>query len=146
MRRWARNAITVAAVAVLVAACASNGNDGDDGAGVEPSGAPSSTTSVGSAGGEESGPAEAETVVEVVVADGEVAGGVRRVEVGVGDHVVLRVTSDVGDEIHLHGYDLRADVAAGGTADLAFTAEIPGVFEAELEQLHLELVELEVRP
>ncbi len=89
----------------------------------------------------------AEGVVEIdaTVYEGQVdAGG--RVEVRVGDLVVLRVTSDVADEVHVHGYDLFADVGAGGTALLEFSADIPGIFEVELEGAGLELLELVVEP
>lgn len=101
------------------------------------------TTSTAAAITATTGTAPAGAVVEVVVADGEVTGG-GRVEVDLGEEVVLRVTSDVADEVHIHGYDLRAEVAAGGTIEIAFTAAVPGIFEVELEGLRLPLVDLEV--
>jgi hypothetical protein len=54
------------------------------------------------------------------------------------------VTSDVADEIHVHGYDLSTDVEAGGTAEVKFVADVPGIFEVELEEAVIPLVELEV--
>ena len=48
-------------------------------------------------------------------------------------HVVITVTSDVADEVHVHGYDLMADVAPGAPATIRFTADAPGRFEIELE-------------
>lgn len=83
------------------------------------------------------------TVIEVTVAGGQVEGG-GRTSVPLGDAVTIRVTSDVADHVHLHGYDVLADVAAGGTAELTFTADIPGVFEVELEDARLPLLELEI--
>ncbi len=83
------------------------------------------------------------TVVDITVASGDVTGGGRK-KISLGDTVTLRVTSDVADEIHLHGYDIMVDVAAGETADLTFDATIPGVFEAELENEGIKLVELEI--
>lgn len=92
-----------------------------------------------------SGPStEAGTVIEVTVADGRVEGP-GRVRVALGSEVTVRVTSDVADEVHLHGYDETEDVGAGETVTLRFSADIPGVFEVELEGAGLELVELEVR-
>ena len=44
------------------------------------------------------------------------AGGIVRQSVNEGDRVVIVVDSDVADEIHVHGYDLKKDVTAGGTA------------------------------
>lgn len=84
------------------------------------------------------------TRVEVEVSDGEVVGGVRRVEVDTGERVLLVVTSDVADEVHVHGVDITGEVEAGGTVDVDFTADIPGVFEIELEERGLQLVELVV--
>lgn len=83
------------------------------------------------------------SVVEVEVADGAVTGG-GRTKVALGTSVTIRVTSDVADHIHLHGYDVLVDVAAGDTVDLSFDATIPGVFEVELEESGLQLLELEI--
>ena len=60
--------------------------------------------------------------------------------------VTLVVSSDIADEVHLHGYDLMADAAPGEKARIAFVATIPGRFEVELEDRALQIGELEVRP
>ncbi len=78
------------------------------------------------------------------VSGGEVTTDTRRVKVEVGDDVELVVTSDTADELHVHGYDLFADLEPGVTATLRFTADIPGIFEVELESSHVEVFELEV--
>lgn len=83
--------------------------------------------------------------VEVHYAKGAVQGGVSRVPVRLGSPVTLVVTSDIADEVHLHGYDRKVDVPAGGTASLDFVADQAGVFEAELESRGTQLVQLEVR-
>jgi hypothetical protein len=72
--------------------------------------------------------------------------GIVRATVKQGDKVVLVVKSDVADEIHLHGYDLKTNVAAGGTARLLFTATIPGRFEVELESRSTQIADLTVEP
>jgi hypothetical protein len=59
--------------------------------------------------------------------------------------VELVVHSDVADEVHVHGYDLHQDVEAGGTARIGFPATIQGVFEAELENRKLQILELTVK-
>ena len=63
-----------------------------------------------------------------------------------GRDVVITVTSDVADEVHVHGYDLMADVAPGAPATIRFTADAPGRFEIELENTGVQIAELEVRP
>lgn len=83
--------------------------------------------------------------IEVTYANGQVVGGVRTQPVRLGEKVRLRVTSDVDEEIHVHTYDVMADVAAGKRAELEFTADIPGRHEVELEKKGKQLVELEVK-
>lgn len=79
----------------------------------------------------------------VTVAGGQLTSE-RRAEVKLGDNVKIVIRSDTADELHLHGYDLTVDVAAGQDAELAFVAEIPGIFEVELEGLRLQVLELVV--
>ncbi len=101
----------------------------------EPTGAPTS----------EPTPSVAETTIDVEVTDGEVVGGMKRVEVALGNEVRLQVRSDVADEVHVHGYDIKADIAAGGGVNVpVFIADVPGVFVVELEQRQLHILELEV--
>jgi ABC-type glycerol-3-phosphate transport system substrate-binding protein len=84
--------------------------------------------------------------VTIVVENGAPKGGIVRQTVSQGDDVVLVVTSDVADEIHLHGYDRSKDVPAGGTIRLPFTATLPGRFEVELEQRGVQIADLTVNP
>lgn len=85
-------------------------------------------------------------VVRITVTNGLPAGGIVRQSVGKGDRVVIVVDSDVSDEIHVHGYDLKKDVTAGGTARIPFRATIPGRFEVELEGRGTQIAELTVSP
>ena len=77
---------------------------------------------------------------------GRPVGGIARDSVEVGRTVVIRVTSDVADHVHVHGYDLMADVAPGAPATIRFEADAPGRFEVELEDAGVQIAELEVRP
>jgi cytoskeletal protein RodZ len=88
----------------------------------------------------------APTTIAIVVEGGQPSGGIQRVTLSKGEKVALVVTSDVADEIHLHGYDLSADVAAGGSATIRFTADTVGRFEVELEERRVPLAELQVTP
>lgn len=84
------------------------------------------------------------TVIEATYAGGEVTTAQPRVELSLGEEVVLRVTSDVDEEIHVHGYDLYEDIPAGGTGEVSFTADLPGAYEVELQQAGRPLVQLRV--
>jgi hypothetical protein len=64
----------------------------------------------------------------------------------IGDGALIRVESSVAGELHLHGYDLYFDLVADGVTEVAFSAEIPGIFEAELEDTHTLVFEIEVTP
>ena len=66
-------------------------------------------------------------------------------EVALGDEVTIAVTADTADQVHVHGYDELVDVRPGEVAQVRFTADIPGVFEVELEDAGLPLLELTVR-
>lgn len=85
----------------------------------------------------------AETI-EVAVSGGQVEMATDRVDVDLGTVVRIQVTADVSDEVHVHGYDLLTPVTPTTPGVLEFPADIPGVFEVELEGTHLRLVELEV--
>ena len=62
-----------------------------------------------------------------------------------GTQIRLTVTSDEADQVHFHGYDVFADVAPGAPAMMILIADIPGVFEVELEGRGVELVIVEVK-
>ena len=85
------------------------------------------------------------TEITISYASGVVDGG-GRVEVPLGESVVIRIDSDVADEGHLHGYDIYVDVEPGTTGVIEFVADIPGIFELELENSRVLLADLEVAP
>jgi hypothetical protein len=82
--------------------------------------------------------------IAVTVTDGRVSGDTGRVPVPLGETVTLTVTSDVADQLHLHGYDRTAPLAPGRPAALTFAADVPGVFEAELHEAGTVLLALRV--
>jgi hypothetical protein len=71
-------------------------------------------------------------VITASYAGGEVVTAGVRVESALGEQVVLRISSDVAEEVHVHGYDVYADVPAGGSVDIPLTLTLPGSFEVEL--------------
>lgn len=68
-------------------------------------------------------------VFDVSVEDGRMSPD--EIEVTEGDRVTLRLTSDAPLEVHLHGYDLEAEVAPEEPVDLSFEADLTGRFEIE---------------
>jgi cytoskeletal protein RodZ len=82
----------------------------------------------------------------ITVVNGQPQGGVKTVSFKKNDQVVLKVQSDVADEIHVHGYDLKKDVTKGGSVTFTFKATIEGRFEVELENAGTQIANLEVTP
>jgi hypothetical protein len=89
--------------------------------------------------------AQADQVIAVTVADGEITPKPGTVDVALNDLVTIEVTSDVAEEIHVHGYDKMVDLEPNKAASLTLEADIPGVFEVELEQSAKLLFEMEVK-
>jgi hypothetical protein len=89
-------------------------------------------------------PANQPQRVSVRYANGEVVGGIVRADIEEDSEVVLVVRADVEDEVHLHGYDIAADVAPGQAARITFRADMVGEFEVELEDLGVPIAELTV--
>lgn len=103
-------------------------------------------TTTGGATTEETTTAENTAELRVTVREGEPVGGIQHLTVRRGAEVRVRVDSDVADEVHVHGYDLSQDVAAGEDVEIEFEATIAGRFEIELEDSGTPIAELEVRP
>jgi hypothetical protein len=70
-------------------------------------------------------------VTRISLKDGVIAGDVKSIEVAKGDTVRIVVSSDVEDEIHLHGYDIERQAAPGKPARFKFKADVEGAFELE---------------
>ena len=103
-----------------------------------------SESETGSGSTSTAAPTPAAQTIRVV--NGQPQGGVKTVSFKKGDQVVLKVQSDVADEIHVHGYDLMKDVEKGGSVTFNFKATIEGRFEVELENAGTQIANLEVTP
>jgi heme/copper-type cytochrome/quinol oxidase subunit 2 len=128
--RSARWWLVASVLAVALAAC----GGGDDQDQATATTAAPGTTAAGDA-----------QTVQITVTGTKVETAERRVKVPLDGKVRLEVTADRADEVHLHGYDRKVDLAPGTPAVLEFTADVPGVFEVELEEAGLKLVELQVQ-
>lgn len=79
---------------------------------------------------------------EFVVTSGEVAD----LRATLDDDVRITIHSDQADEVHVHGYDIHADVGPDSPAVIEFVAAIPGIFEIEFEGDGTLIAELRVDP
>lgn len=82
----------------------------------------------------------------IVVEGGQPVGGVQDLTFQGGERIRFRVVSDVTDHVHLHGYDVMADVGPGMEAEFDVPATIDGVFEVELEETVVPIAEITVEP
>ena len=106
------------------------------------------STAPGADAGASAKPPAASTVrtISIKVRGGKASGDTGRIAVPQGTPIVLSVSSDVADEIHVHGYDLKKDVSKGGSVTFNFKATIEGRFEVELENAGTQIANLEVTP
>ena len=151
--RWVAIAVGLAAVTVLFIVLQPGDGDEDAASGPTPTVTETPTPSETSTATETESPTETTSAsptpdaveIEVEVEDGEVQEP-GDVEVQQGERVRLVVEADVSDEVHVHGYDLLAEVTPNEPAVIVFRADAPGVFEVELEGAGLPLLELTVTP
>ena len=59
------------------------------------------------------------------------SGGPAEIHAKNGDTVVIVVSADAPDDIHLHGYDIEKKVEPGKPATFRFKANLEGEFEIE---------------
>jgi hypothetical protein len=81
--------------------------------------------------------------IDVEISGDEVLGPAT-FEVELGQSVDIWILSDIDDELHVHGYDLRFELAAGTPFHLTFGADVPGIFEVETHARQEPLFEIEV--
>ncbi len=85
-------------------------------------------------------------MTQIVVKNAKPVGGIKTITVNKGDQVRFTVSSDVSDEIHVHGYDFHKNVKAGGKVSFSFPAKIDGEFVGELESRGEQILNLVVNP
>jgi FtsP/CotA-like multicopper oxidase with cupredoxin domain len=143
MSRAQRLTFLAIAAVVLVVAVAVLSGGGGDGAGGAPTATatPAGTPRAGASAEPTATPTPTQAPIPVL--DGK---GIERIEATQGDTVRFRVTATSPQEIHVHGYDLKANAAPGKPARFSFKATIAGRFEIEYEGPGQQIGELEVQP
>jgi uncharacterized cupredoxin-like copper-binding protein len=100
---------------------------------------------ISSTSGDDSAPDNASA--SITVANGRPDGGLKHITVEKGGTINLAVTSNIADEVHVHGYDVEKEVKAGGTVRFHIKANMDGVFEVEVHKPTAnQIAELEVKP
>lgn len=82
--------------------------------------------------------------MQVTYAGGKATGDTGRIKVKPGEQVSLTVTSDVKEEVHIHGVDLHVDLEPGVPVTTTFAEPAPGIYEVELHDAGTVLTRLQV--
>ena len=130
------------AVAAIGAYFAFSGGSSKDGSTVSTSSGVKATT-----------PAFRVVRAEVPVNASGPVGGIKLIRAFAGDRVVITVkSSGYSGEVHLHGFNIKHDITANGTAvfnlsphDTSAPSAL-GVVEMELEDISAQIAKVEIRP
>jgi hypothetical protein len=126
--RNTRVGLLVAAVVVAVAAFVIAQSGGDDNG--DKASAPATSGSGATDTTQTTEPAQPQAF-RINVKGGVVDGDTQTFTVKKNDRVRIVVTSDVPDQIHLHGYDIEKEATPGKPARFDFKANVEGAFIIE---------------
>lgn len=135
----------LALVGLALSACGGMDDDESQPAGETTTGAQTTetVTTTGEATTTEAEP-EGPRQIRISYRGGKLSGDSGTVRVRRGEEIELTVRADLEEEVHVHGYDLSAEVAPGHPAKISFVADQRGTFTIELEHLHLHIAKLRV--
>ena len=118
-------AVVVAVVAFIIAR---PGDDNDDSSSSSSSTTP--TVQEGQTTTDEAPPPKPE-VTRIQTKDGVLVGDPKTIRAEKNDIVQIVVSSNIPDEMHLHGYDIEKEAGPGKPARFKFKANVEGAFELE---------------
>jgi hypothetical protein len=84
-------------------------------------------------------------VVNITAVNGRPVGGIERPTVKKGQTVRIVVRTNVGSQVHLHGYNIEKNVRKGVPTVIQFVAKVQGRFALELHPMDALLAQLTVR-
>lgn len=85
-------------------------------------------------------------VFDLVIKERRIVSGQETVIINQGDEILLKITADENEELHVHAYDNSVELEKDKTAELKFSADKSGRFPFELEKSGTELGVIEVQP
>ncbi|MBO0679867.1 hypothetical protein JRC04_20560 [Mycolicibacterium sp. S2-37] len=132
--------------ALLVAACGGSQNGGETSSDASPSAGSSQASTVSPSDMTDQQQPPNRLTIDVTIAGGQVTPTNARFQGRVGEPIVLRVTSDATDELHVHSVpDHTFPVEAKPNQQFQFTVEVPGNVEIELHDLHRVVASVQVQ-
>ena len=101
----------------------------------------------GSSGGSDAAAPVKGVTIDIAIKDGKVTPQGKRVNVKVGQKITLHITTDVGEEVHVHSEpEHEYELAAGDDVNESFTLKVPGQVAVEAHGLDVTILQLVVRP
>jgi FtsP/CotA-like multicopper oxidase with cupredoxin domain len=133
--RFARGTASVLLPALALLGLAGCGGDDQPASGGTPTSLASQPSSppVSPSGPATTAP-QADVVITATVAGGKITPNTQTVKAKQGQSVMVTVTSDEADELHIHGYDKEVELQPGKPGSVTFTADTKGTFEIETHE------------
>jgi hypothetical protein len=120
--------MALAAAALITAGC--GGSDGGESA---PASSPPSTVNPSDMANEQAPPAR--LVIDVTIQGGNVTPTNEQLQAAVNEQIIVRVNSDVADELHVHSNPEHTfKIEAKPAQSFQFTADVPGQVDIGLQQ------------
>jgi hypothetical protein len=120
--------MALAAAALITAGC--GGSDGGESA---PASSPPSTVNPSDMANEQAPPAR--LVIDVTIQGGNVTPTNEQLQAAVNVQIIVRVNSDVADELHVHSNPEHTfKIEAKPAQSFQFTVDVPGKVDIELHQ------------
>jgi hypothetical protein len=136
--RFARGTASVLLPALALLGLAGCGGDDQPASGGTPTTSSAPAGQPSSPSDSPSGPAttaaQADVVITATVAGGKITPNTQTVKAKQGQSVMVTVTSDEADELHIHGYDKEVELQPGKPGSVTFTADTKGTFEIETHE------------
>jgi hypothetical protein len=87
-----------------------------------------------------------QTTIRLQLKNHNLVGGSRVIRVKKDDRVLLIVSSDKPEKVHLHGYEIERDITPSKPGRFAFTAKNEGAYELESHTTEKKIATLQVQP
>ena len=83
--------------------------------------------------------------ITITAVNGRPVGGIQRPTVKKGETVRMVVKTNVGTQVHLHGYNIEKNIKKGVPTVIQFVAKVQGRFALELHPMDAQLAQLTVK-
>ncbi|PQD98159.1 hypothetical protein MPNTM1_01534 [Mycolicibacterium parafortuitum] len=132
--------LAAAAAALLLAGCAGSTESGD-GANQSATGTAEQQTPTSAAE-----PAPEQLVIDVTIKGGKVTPTNEQLRAGLNEPIVVRVDSDVPDELHVHSTPEHSfPIGVGPQQSFEFSVTVPGRVDVELHEAHTTIATIQVQ-